>query len=175
MMIFLLPVLVLLGCSAPQDTAITIDDIEISLTEFDEAFAKSRFARQGAKGRRLFLDEFISKKLILKTAEDLGLDRDPAFLSDIQRFWEQGLIKRVTLAKQEELLESIQISEADMFKYYQDNQAAFNGRSYDTVRPEIRNLIYAQRNLASMRQWVESLESGRKISINHDLLGIDRK
>ena len=80
----LLIILILSGvsCDVKNETVIAIDDIKITKTEFEEAFNMSRFASM-EKGREVFLDSYIDKKLILKEAENMGLDKEPEFLSDI--------------------------------------------------------------------------------------------
>lgn len=170
--ILVLLVSVVIGCDQPQESAIKIDNILVSTGEFDQAFSQSRFSQQGQAGREMFLKEYISKKLILQEAERLGLDKNPEFLSDVQMFWEQGLIKMVTKHQQRELRNSIKISESQIREYYQKYSDRFQGKSFENVRNEIEQLIYAQQNLNSMRNWIDSLEQQSNIQINHQLLGI---
>ena len=78
------------GCAREEKPAIRIGDIRISAREFDSAFRGSIYGgvTDASTKRKDFLDTFISRKLLLKQAEELGLDRDPRFLQSIQLFWE---------------------------------------------------------------------------------------
>ena len=97
-----LPVIILLilgGCAKKEKPAIEIGEIKVTADEFKEAFRASRFAEYKELGHADFLNTFLKRKLILKEAERLGLDKDPEFLKDVQYFWEQSLLKLV-LARQ---------------------------------------------------------------------------
>ena len=95
--IFLVIVLFMVigGCAKKEQSPIQIVLIQISSEEFEKDFLSSRFAQGGDKGRKDFLDNFISRKTMLLEAEKMGLDKDPEFLQDIQMFWEQNLLKLI--------------------------------------------------------------------------------
>lgn len=87
------------------------------------------------------LDDLIQKKLLLLEAQRQGLDKNPAFMKMVERFWEQSLLRSLLEKKSKEILSSIQAPE------------------------EERN----QRASQMMQQWVEDLRKGAKIQINKEL------
>ena len=88
------------------------------------------------------LDDLIQKKLLLLEAGRQGLDKDPAFMKMIERFWEQSLLRSLLKKKSNEILSSIQAPEEEK------NQKA----------SEI------------MQGWVDDLKKGAEIHINKDAL-----
>ena len=71
--------LFLVGCQAKEKAkpVISIDNIKVSLEEFQKAYQASAFSRTSTEAKKEFLDVFISRKLMLKEAEQMSLDKDP--------------------------------------------------------------------------------------------------
>ncbi len=88
------------------------------------------------------LDTLIQKKILLLEAQRQGLDKDPAFMKMVERFWEQSLLRSLLDKKSDEILSSIEGPEKE--------------------RTEKAKLI--------MRQWVEDLEKNANININKEAL-----
>ena len=171
----LLIILILSGvsCDVKNETVIAIDDIKITKTEFEEAFNMSRFASM-EKGREVFLDSYIDKKLILKEAENMGLDKEPEFLSDIQVFWEKALLKSVLSKKSDELAALVDISDRKVRRYYEKNtEKLFAGRELAEVYEQIKWFIIQEEQSNAMEEWSKSLKKKAKIKVNYSRLGIE--
>ena len=171
----LLAVLLLVGvsCDVKSNTAITIDDIKITKTEFEEAFNMSRFAPM-ENGKKEFLDSYIYTKLILKEAENMGLDKDPEFLSAIQLFWEKALLKLVLSKKSDELADLVGISDGQVEGYYRRNkEKLFADRELVEVYDQIKWFIIQEEQSSVMEEWAKSLKKNSEIKINYSRLGIE--
>ena len=167
--------LLIAGCSfAKKDKpAIVIGDIEVTKQEFQNALDASMFRDAGDEGRREFLFQFIARRLILKEAERLGLDRDPQFLKDIQLFWEQSLLKLALSQKIKELSVDIQVSDKEIRKYYSSNkETQFLEKELPEVYDQIKWVIINQKQQEAITQWSESLKQDVKIDIDYKKLGL---
>lgn len=171
--ILLILFLIATGCSRRENAAIAIGEITVTSSEFEEAFQSSRFAHQRQAGRRLFLDTLVSKKLILKEAEEMGLDKDPEFLKDIQAFWEQGLLKLVLSQKSKEFSTMIKVSDVEIKEYYRDRKESdFATQELPEVYDQIKWLLLQNKQAQAMSQWVDSLRAKTTVIVDRSLLGI---
>ncbi|MFH1782231.1 MAG: SurA N-terminal domain-containing protein [Candidatus Omnitrophota bacterium] len=173
----LIALFLIAGCSSGggEKPAIRINDIEVTAGEFDEAFRSSNTLHMDENGKREFLDSFISRKLMLKEAEKLGLDKEKEFLSDIQLFWEQSLLKAILSVKTKELSLGVNVSESEIRAYYEKNRDYFGESELAQVYDKIKWLVLKQKQQAAITGWVDSLKNRSNIKIEYDLLGIDKK
>lgn len=161
------------GCAQKEKAAITIDDIEITAQEFAAAFAESRFVDQSSGGKKDFLDQYISKKLILHEAENMGVDKNPEFLLDVQKYWEQGLLKRTLDKKLQEFSQNIVIPDQAIKDYYEKNKSnLFADKELSQVSGEIRWFLLKEQQNKRMSDWVDNLKTKSNIHIDYPLLGI---
>ena len=65
------------------------------------------------KAKEGMLDEIITKKLLIQEAQKQSFDKDKAFIKEIERYWEQALLKLLYNKKSQELLREISMSERD--------------------------------------------------------------
>jgi predicted HNH restriction endonuclease len=59
------------------------------------------------------LDALITKKLLIQEAQKQNFDKDKAFVKEIERYWEQALLKLLYKKRSLELLSEISKSESD--------------------------------------------------------------
>lgn len=157
------------GCSPKKETALQIGDVEVSKQEFLEAYRD-----EGGSDPQEFLDQYISKKIILREAERIGLDRDPQFLADIQKYWEQGLLKLILTRKNTELFaHSVDDKEIEAY-YLQYKEKFFPNKELQSMRPEIQTLLLREKQSAALNQWVEGLRKKTDLKVNYDLLEIPK-
>jgi len=165
--IFLLP-----ACAKKDPPAVKIGKIEVTQEEFERAFQDSRYPAQ-MEGRKAFLKNFVRKKIILHEAERQGLDKDPAFLRDIQIYWEQGLLKEMLSRQSAQMTEQIAVSDQEIQSYYDQNKKGlFLRQKLSDVRGQIKWLLFQQKQKEAMTAWVDSLEDEVEVEINPDLVGL---
>jgi len=156
--------------------AIKIGPIEITAQEFNDAFNSSPFARsEDVSAKKKFLENFISRKLILKEAEEEGLDKNPEFLKDVQLFWEQSLLKLMLSRKIKELSSKIKVQEDEIKNYYSAHKnKEFAGKNFAEVYDQIKWLLFNQKQQRALEKWIESLKEKTKINIDYSALGIKK-
>ena len=152
---------------------VEISGIEITSTKFETAFSSSQFAEGGESAKKEFLDTFILRKLILKEAERLGLDKEPEFLKDIQLFWEQSLLKRTLAKKIKELSIQVSVDDKEIQSYYQaQKDKQFSEKDLPEVYGQIKWLLFRNKQDEAIRGWTNSLREKAKIKIDYKALGI---
>jgi hypothetical protein len=84
------------------------------------------------------LEDIITKKVLLQEAQKQSFDKDKAFIKEIERYWEQALLKLLYNKKSQELLRAI---------------------SADEKSPEIRDRLVRE----AMDKWIEDLKRAADI------------
>lgn len=162
------------GCVKKEKAALKIGDIQITAKEFDKAFESSKFAGSTEAVREKFLNMFISRKLILKEAERLGLDEDPQFLRSIQLFWEQSLLKLILSRETKELSVAIKVDDREISNYYEKRKEQdYADKELSEVYAQIKLLIFRAKQSKAIQDWASSLRNKTKIEIDYKLLGIE--
>ena len=162
-----------LGCGQPRNSVLTINTIEISKQEFEDAYQRSRYAYMGQEGKKLFLDSYINMKLILKEAEELGLDKDQEFLRDIQFFWEQSLLKEAIAARTNELASQVRVGDSEVQKYYEEHKSEFGNKPLSEVYDQVRWLLLKIKQSEAVAQWTNGLRSQADIKVDWAALGLN--
>jgi hypothetical protein len=167
-------ILALYGCAPKDKTAVKIGSIELTQKEFETAFKRSpNGVTPTAESRKLFLQSLIGRKLILKEAEKMGLDKNPEFLDSVQIFWEQSLLKLVLNEKIRELSAQIKITEPEVRAYYEQHKAQFVSRSEADATKQIALELFKEKQRKALNDWVNSLQKNTKIKVDNKLLGIE--
>ena len=100
-----------------------------------------------------------------------AMDKDPEFLNNVQFFWQQSLIKLVLDKKIKEIALHIKVNDGEIRDYYQANKdTEFKAQDLPAVYDQIKWLILNKKQKAMLDDWVNSLHSESKISINKSLL-----
>ena len=94
-----------LSCT-PKSTvlkpAVTINAYKLSAEQFEELYREYGSGDDTSKSRMEFLDNLITRKLLLQEAQRLGLDTQKEFLRSIENFWEKSLLTLVVEHKMKE-------------------------------------------------------------------------
>lgn len=160
------------GCAPRDPAAVKIGDVEISAKEFEQSFQESRYPKENA-GRLEFLTSLIRKKLILREAERMGMDKDPQFLQDIQAYWEQGLLKQIVSRKTNELVSGLQVTDPEINEYYAAHRDSYFADSeLPKVYGQIKWYLLQEKQAKALSGWVDGLEKRTEVSVDYDLLGI---
>ncbi|MDP2923008.1 MAG: hypothetical protein Q8O30_04735 [Candidatus Omnitrophota bacterium] len=175
-MMFVCITLIAFGCAekAKEEPAIILDNIKITKSEFDNAFNRLSFEKEAtSQERKAFLENFINRKLILKEAEKIGLDKNQEFLEDVQDFWEQCLLKMSLDKKTKELFMSIKVSDKEINDFYNANKDKLNNKDLSSSYNEVRLIILKEKQKKAISDWLESLKKKTNIKVNYKLLGLE--
>ena len=161
------------GCVKKQKPVITIGTIEISAGEFEAAFQEGRLQAGSELTRAEFLQLFINRKLFLKEAEVLGLDKDPQFIQSLQIFWEQSLMKSVIARKINESTLVIRVSKNEIADYYERHKDTdFSGKQISDVKTQIKLLLFQLKQKLQLQDWMKNLRRRSKINVDYGQLQI---
>ena len=171
-------VLFVIGCGSAKtkDMPLVIDNISISRADFDKAFKRSQYwdDNKDPDNKQKFLRTFISKKLILREAEKLGLDKNESFLEDIQVFWEQSLLKRVLTKKTEKLINNVSVTDEESKAFFtRHKETQFKDKTFEDIKPQIVQWLIKEKQQYVLNKWITSLEEKIEIKINRSELGLD--
>lgn len=169
-------VLITLGCAkkTSEGPAITIGKIKVTKGEFENAFERFNFDKQvDATARKAFLENYIDRKLILREAENLGLDKNEEFLQDVQDFWQQSLLKLALDKKTKELFLSIKVSDKEINDFYNANKDKFSAKDLPNVYSEIKLVLLKEKQKKAVSDWLDSLRKKTDIKVNYKLLGLE--
>ena len=178
-MIFVFLALFLLyGCESSKTppAAIKIDKINITTEEFEDAFKNSPYATENSEAsRKEFLNNYVTRLLILKEAEKVGLDKEPSFLKNVQFFWQQSLIKMMLDRKIKDLSTSIRVTDSEIKTYYDSHkESEFKDKELSSVYEKIKWLVLNDKQKKSMDAWLNSVKGASRISIDYKLLKINK-
>lgn len=124
-----------------------INGKEITASEFDLRWSQvPEFARKtyaGTDGRRKFLDELITRELLLQEAKKRGIDRDRAFQERLERIKERNMLDGLI---REEVDARITATPDEMKAYYDANPGSFTApdelrASHILVRTEAEAMV----------------------------------
>jgi hypothetical protein len=154
--------------------AIKIAGTTFTADEFEELFKNSPYAIVGnAEARKEFLDNLITRILILKEAEKLGLDKDANFLKSVEFFWQQSLLKLTIDKKTKELALNVRIEDKEVRDYYElHKDKEFKNKAPEEVYSEIKWLLLMNKQRAALEVWMDSLKEKSKVEINYEALNI---
>lgn len=139
-------IFVLNGCTGEKpdrEVLATIDNYSLYKEDFLSEAQSYPPSHRERLTKEDILDDLIQKKLLLLEAQRQGLDKDPAFMRMVERFWEQSLLRSLLEKRSKEILSSMsQLTEEE-----RDKRAS-----------------------QMMQQWVDSLRKGADIRIDRELL-----
>src|SRR3990167_7650506 len=121
------------ACSdKPEDSTkalAIINGKEITSSEVDPRWSQlPEFARKtyaGPDGRKKFLEELITRELLLQEARKRGLDRDRALIERVERFKERSVLDHLM---REEVDSRITVTLEEMKAYYAANPGGFTAQ-----------------------------------------------
>ncbi len=110
------------GCAERQEEPVValVNGRAITQTEFDLRWGelskatRSRYEKEG--GKRKFLDELITRELLMQEARRRGLDQDDAIRDKTQRYKEQLILDELLKDK---LQSKVELTQAELEAYYE--------------------------------------------------------
>ncbi|MGH7180535.1 MAG: peptidylprolyl isomerase [Nitrospiraceae bacterium] len=114
--------LLLAGCSPPPEEGVLalVNGRQVTQTEFDNRWGelaeatRARYEKEG--GKRLFLDELITRELLMQEARKLGLDQNDAIRDRTQRYREQLILDELL---KDRIKAKVELSQEELDAYYE--------------------------------------------------------
>jgi len=138
------------GCVERQEEPVValVNGRAITQTEFDLRWGelskatRSRYEKEG--GKRQFLDELITRELLMQEARRRGLDQDDRIRDKTQRYKEQLILDELLKDK---LQSKVELTQAELNAYYEQHA----GQLLDPLKANVSVMllpnVYAARDL----------------------------
>ncbi len=116
--------LFLTGCTPPPEEGVValVNGRQITQTEFEARWGelaeatKARYEKEG--GKRRFLDELITRELLMQEARKLGLDQNDAIRDRAQRYREQLILDELL---KDRIKTKIELSNEELDAFYEQH------------------------------------------------------
>ena len=109
---FIITVLALGGCGKQPagkngEIVARINNYELTVEDFksevDPILAKRYMTVEPDLAKKALLEDIITKKILIEAAQKENFDKDSVFMKEIERYWEQALLKLLLKKKIDEL------------------------------------------------------------------------
>ncbi len=94
-----------------------INNYELTVSDFkeeiDPRLAMRYLSKDPLKAKEELLENLITKKVLLQEAQKQNFDKDKAFMKEIERYWEQTLLKLLLKKKSKEFSSKLSRKEAE--------------------------------------------------------------
>ena len=149
--------------------ALTVDDFK---NEADITHASMYLSQSGEEEKKVLLDDVMTKKVLLQEAHKQNFDKDKAFMKEIERYWEQALLKLLIEEKTEELASSINVTEEEVRDEYNTLLAENSGDfgSYEKQYPAVKRYVLQKKVHKKLNDWVDDLRNKSNVEVNEELL-----
>lgn len=157
------------------ETAVKINHYTLTADDFEALFHEYGLNEDTPENRANFLNNLITRKLLLEAAQRRGLDTQKDFLHSIENFWEQSLLKLVVDQRVKEITQKITVTESEMESYYQ--KWVKENPTTPKPLPEVRSLIEWRirrtKEAQAMEEWNGELFQKAHIQVDKKALGIE--
>jgi peptidyl-prolyl cis-trans isomerase C len=168
--ILLCAALLIFSCSKKQDgkVLVTIDNEKITLNEFNKALDKipmnMKMLVATESGKRTYLDNLITKRLLLREAKKEKIDSDKEFLERLDEIKDQLLME--SLLKKKLTIEG-KVTDEDLKKYYDAHKEEFKKEGeINTRHILLKTEDEAKQVLARLQKGEDFVELAKRYSID---------
>jgi peptidyl-prolyl cis-trans isomerase C len=160
------------GCAPQQDEPVLalVNGRMITQAEFDLRWdelspaTKARYEREGGKKR--FLDELITRELLMQEARHRGLDQNEAIRDKAQRFKEQLILDELLKDK---LKAKVELTKAEVDAYYEKHERQLLA----PLKVQVSQMLLA--NLPAAKDLKKQVDSGGDFGKFAQRYSIDEK
>lgn len=164
-----------IGCAGDtsKTTAVRINEFIMSADELKERFRDSGYPAD-KQGKEKFLENLINRKLLLQEAERMGLDKKPEFLKEVERFWEETLLKEIVDRKSKELAGRVSVNEDEIRAQYEKIVAQGSAEgAYEEMYDRIKWQLLREKQTRVFNEWMKELRESSDIQVRRQALGLD--
>lgn len=158
-----------------EKIAVQINDHAVTTSEFETLYSEVAPEEEDKESRENFLENLITRKLLLLEAQKQGLDQQKEFLKSIKNFWEQSLLKEVVDKKMAEVSSRAGVSEQEIEKAYRQwtvqNPGSLKGE--EEMRETLRWQVIQEKQAQALQEWTDQLRSQAKIQVDRKAIGLE--
>lgn len=154
-----------------------INNYEMTIADFKDgvklAAGYKNFALDSIKAKQELLDDLIIKNTLIQEAQKLDFDKDASFIKEIQRYWEQALLKLLFKKKYEELFQTIKVTDVEISQEYDKMKREYTAKleALEEMYNQISEKLLERKTREAFEVWANSVKNRAKIKINQSLLG----
>lgn len=149
-----------------RQTLARINDRKITVAQFEREMAKipSPFQEVFREEPQNYLEQWITKEVVLQEARRLGVQPDPAAKGeDVDLSIMQNLLKK-------EVLDKIQVDPKEVAEVYKQHKDQMGKKSLREATPMIEEAIREVKGKEKTEEYVASLKNKSKIEVDESLL-----
>jgi len=151
-----------------NDYALTLNEFNTQLKEeleYDKDFKLNHDAR------KRFLDQIITKELLIQEAKRRELDREDKFIRAIERYWEATLIRDLMALEGQAIEKRTVVSQEEIeARYGAMLKSDPNQPPLASLQDQIAQEIINERKQRSLEEWIDRLKTQAQISVNERLI-----
>jgi len=151
-----------------NDYVLTLDEFQVQLAQelqLDKEFKLTKEAKNE------FLDQLITKEILIQEAKRRKLDRKEKFIRAIERYWESTLIRDLMEMEGQKIEKRTVVSQEEIeMRYEEMKNLDENQPPLESIRQKISEKIMEDKKSRMLEEWVNHLKKKAKIEINQELL-----
>ncbi|MDP3791673.1 MAG: SurA N-terminal domain-containing protein [Candidatus Omnitrophota bacterium] len=179
--------LLIAGCGrskeamSPEDKVIArVNNYELTVADFNDGLkttiAHKFLATDPVNAKEDILEELITRKVLVQEAQKENFDKERSFMRQIERYWEQTLVKALLKKKLQEISEMIHVDKNEILSEYNkmkgevsaEKQAEFP--SIENMEGEIKDIILRRKKEILLEKWVDGLRMRASVKIDKKAL-----
>lgn len=166
--------------SAEDKVIAKINDYKLTVADFNDGLkttmAQRFLAADPENAKKDILEELILRNILIQEAQKENFDKERSFMRQIEKYWEQALVKSLLKKKLQEVSGMIHADKKEITDEYNKmkgglsagEQAGFP--ALETMEGEIRNNILKRKKEAIIEKWVDGLRKKASVSIYPEAL-----
>jgi hypothetical protein len=151
-----------------NDYALTLEEFNTLLKEeleYDKEFKLNHDAK------KMFMDQIITKEILIQEAKRRKLDRKDVFIRAIERYWESTLIRDLMEIEGQTIEKRTVVSQEEINARYDAMlKSDPNQAPIATLQEQITQQILNEKKQKALQDWIIRLKSKAKIITHEDLL-----
>ncbi len=152
-----------------------INEYTLTLNEFNtllkEELEYNAEFKVDQDAKRAFLDQIITKELLIQEAKRRQLDREDKFVRSIERYWESTLIRDLMAMEGQAIEKRTVVSQEEIETRYDElHQSSPNPPQLTALRDQITQQILEEKKRLSLEDWIGRLKSKAQIRVDEKLL-----
>lgn len=183
-LLVLIALIVMAGCAKSKEGAprlenrviATVNNYKLTAADFKDGLkttiAQKDLASDPARAKTDILEELIMRKILVQEAQKENFDKEKSFMREIERYWEQALVKLLLKKKLREISGMIHVDRNEIMSEYDnmkreasaEKQAEFP--ALETLEGGIRDSILKRKKEVILEKWADGLRKRASVRID---------
>lgn len=161
--------------SGDSQVVARINNYELTVKDFkNEAgrtLSEKYLLSDPIRAKEELLEEIVIKKVLIEEAQKQNFDKNDIFMKEIEKYWEQALLKLLIKKKTEEFSRKIVVSPNEIkIEYERMLKDGIVVGSFEETAPHIEDNIRRGKIQKALDKWITDSKKSASIKINKDIL-----